>query len=197
MQLPATERRPGSTLTASPGSKRGCHPSVGGPLPSSLPFDTLEIIAAGLAYGARTGTFAWTDGAGHRVALLAESPLYSAWLVSWSPSGSIDVAGWSGVRGYVHVDQGLLTVERGAPGSGARTSVTVAAGHGVALDGGASIRNATRCPARSVHVSSPPVLPPVGSPTASYPGNGGGAGYRFWQQEVRLALVGSGQAAAR
>jgi Cysteine dioxygenase type I len=87
---------------------RLAHPSFPAPGQPVLDFRTLRALALDLAHGAARGSHRWTDEGDRRHACIKSTDLYDAWVISWSPSSSLDMHDHGGSQGVFRVIRGSL-----------------------------------------------------------------------------------------
>ena len=84
------------------------HPAGRGPRGQRLSLDALAVIAAGLAQSAPEADHSWIRGTRRSYTQLLQTDLYDAWLISWLPSGNLELHDHGGSQGVVAVARGKL-----------------------------------------------------------------------------------------
>jgi Cysteine dioxygenase type I len=97
---------PGTAGAASPSQQ--AHPAGRGPGGQRLSLDALTVIAAGLAQTVPEADHSWIRGARRSYTQLLQTDLYDAWMISWLPSGNLELHDHGGSLGAVAVASGKL-----------------------------------------------------------------------------------------
>jgi hypothetical protein len=97
---------PGATNSAS--ASQQAHPAGRERRGQRLSLDALAVIAAGLAQSAPEAGHSWIRGTRRSYTQLLQTDLYDAWLISWLPSGNLELHDHGGSQGAVAVARGKL-----------------------------------------------------------------------------------------
>jgi Cysteine dioxygenase type I len=97
---------PGAASAAS--ASQQAHPAGRGQRGRRLSLDALTVIAAGLAQTAPEADHSWIRGIRRSYTQLLQTDLYDAWLISWLPSGNLELHDHGGSQGAVAVASGKL-----------------------------------------------------------------------------------------